>query len=189
MKTNINENSVSSSQKDEVWKDIPGYEGLYQASSYGRVRGLKRCVGGRMQRAMILKQSTHRDGYLKIGLYKDHRRKDFQTHRIIALTFIPNPKGFPQINHKDENKSNNHIDNLEWCTGSYNCKYGHRNDKAIAMCSVRVAQLDLNGNRIAEYPSMKEAKRITGVSNSHICNVCHGHRRMAGGYKWMIINK
>ena len=188
-KVNINENPRSSeAQKDEEWKDIPGYEGLYQASTFGRVRGLKRCVGGRMQRATILKQILHRDGYPKITLYKDHRSKHFQTHRIIAMTFIPNPDDLPQINHKDENKINNHVENLEWCTRSYNCKYGHRNDKSISRCSVKVAQLDLNGNYIAEYSSMREAGRITGVSDSKICEVCHGHRNTTGGYKWKIIN-
>lgn len=176
---NINEN--------EVWKDIPGYEGLYQASTLGRIRGLKRCVGGRMQGAMILKQAIHRDGYMKVALTKNHHRKDYQSHRLIGLTFIPNPEGLPQINHKDENKTNNAIENLEWCTRSYNCSYGHRNDKSVAVCSIRVAQLDLDGNFINEFPSMEEAMRRTGVNSSKICAVCHGSRNHAGGYKWVKI--
>ena len=168
--------------------DIPGYEGLYQASSLGRVRGVDRTVGWRKQRGLILKQSYHRDGYLRVTLHdKSHSAKSYQTHRLIGTTFISNPDGLPQINHKDENKTNNKADNLEWCSRSYNCKYGHRNDNTKASCSIKVRQLEKEGGFVKEYSSMQEAGRMTGISVSHISAACSGKRNIAGGYKWMII--
>lgn len=118
----------------EVWKDIQGYEGLYQVSNLGRVRSLERITkrfnGFKIceykDGNKILKLSKNNKGYLTIGLCKDGKEKKCKVHRLVAQAFIPNLYGLPQINHKDENKENNIVSNLEWCNNKYNSSYGTR---------------------------------------------------------------
>lgn len=110
---------------EEIWKPIEGYEGLYEVSSYGRVKRL----GGydrfnRKKVSKILKLSYNNSGYYIVHLWKNGFRKSKLLHRLVAETFIPNIDNLPQVNHKDENKSNNRVDNLEWCTAKYNSNYG-----------------------------------------------------------------
>lgn len=115
----------------EVWKDIPGYEGRYQASNTGQIKAMARKrKNGTMREEHILKQQTWPLGYKKVKLSSGNNRfKTFFVHRLVALTFIDNPDGLPFINHKDENGSNNCVENLEWCTRTYNANYGHRLEK------------------------------------------------------------
>lgn len=116
----------------EIWKDIEGYEGLYQISSIGRIKALSKKVGrGRQYQVAekILKPQITPNGYLRLHLNKDGKRKYYSVHRLVAIAFIHNPNNYPQINHKDENKTNNNVINLEWCTPEYNANYGTRNDK------------------------------------------------------------
>lgn len=113
----------------EVWKDIIGYEGVYQVSSHGRIRSLDRYVGHRFFPGKIFSPNPNRYGYVRVQLTNNGETKSFAVHRLVAAAFLDNPNGFPQINHKDENKSNNHVDNLEWCTAEYNINYGHRTEK------------------------------------------------------------
>ena len=110
----------------EIWKDIKGYEGLYQISNYGEVKSLEKKAGFSTRKEKILKQHLDKDGYVKVYLCKNNKVKFLSVHRLIAEAFIPNPNNFPQINHKDENKQNNKIENLEWCTCKYNINYGTR---------------------------------------------------------------
>lgn len=105
----------------EIWKDIKGYEGLYMISSLGNVKSLNYRRSGRAKN-LKLKDST--SGYKMVVLCKDKIKKDKIVHRLVAETFIPNPKNYPQTNHKDEDKHNNEVDNLEWCTEKYNSNYG-----------------------------------------------------------------
>ena len=110
----------------EIWKDIPEYEGLYQVSTFGRVKSLPRngAKGG------ILKSAKKKQkNYLSVILSKNNKRKNILVHRLVALAFIPNPENLPYINHKDENPSNNYVNNLEWCTHEYNVNYGTRNER------------------------------------------------------------
>lgn len=100
----------------EIWKDIVGYEGLYQMSNLGRIRN----------NSIELKQYTQ-FGYNSVGLWKDKKCKKFRVHRLVAQAFIPNPHNFPHINHKDGDKSNNNVDNLEWCTYQYNIQHSFAN--------------------------------------------------------------
>jgi hypothetical protein len=110
----------------EIWKEIKDYEGLYQISNLGRVKSLEKKVGFRKRKEKILKQHFDKDGYVKVYLCKNSKVKFLSVHRLIAQAFIPNPDELPQINHKDENKANNKIENLEWCTCKYNINYGTR---------------------------------------------------------------
>ena len=124
--------------QSEIWKDIPEYKGMYQASNLGRVRSLDRKYRGSNQfgasfivtkKGKILKPKVRKDGYLSVVLYNKQKTKHISVHRLIALTFLPNPNNYAVINHKDEDKTNNNVSNLEWCTQSYNINYGSRNEK------------------------------------------------------------
>lgn len=126
----------------ETWKDIENYEGLYQVSNLGRVKSLKRYINcdakitsghganrtGYWRQDTILKE-VNRSGYKYVMLCRDKHHKSYAIHRLVAQAFIPNPNNLPQVNHKDEDKSNNVVDNLEWCTDLYNKQYGTRIDR------------------------------------------------------------
>lgn len=111
---------------EEVWKDIPGYEGLYQVSNTGEVKSLNYRGSGETK---LLKQSTNKKGYKRVVLCKNRKKKNHSVHRLVAITFIPNPDNLPIVNHIDECKSNNMVSNLEWCTLVYNNAYGTRNER------------------------------------------------------------
>lgn len=116
----------------EIWKDIEEYEGLYQVSNLGRVRSLDRVVEGksssiRLHRGKILSPGVNSTGYYMVVLCKDGHTHAYTIHRLVSNTFIPNPNNYTHINHKDENKLNNNIKNLEWCSHQYNVNYGTTN--------------------------------------------------------------
>ena len=118
------------------WRDIEGYEGLYQVSNLGRVRSLncrghKGCIG-------ILTPRLDGKGYEMVALYKEGKARNTKIHRLVAQAFIPNPNNYPQVNHKDENKTNNDVKNLEWCTNEYNHNYGTRNERVGKSLSKKV---------------------------------------------------
>lgn len=112
----------------EIWKDIKGYEGLYQISNYGNVKSLERVIednkGSYIKKEKILTPTINNRGYYHIGLRNNSKTKYYYVHRLVAEAFIPNPNNYPIINHKDEDKTNNKVDNLEWCTPKYNANYG-----------------------------------------------------------------
>ncbi|MCO7126642.1 NUMOD4 motif-containing HNH endonuclease [Sporolactobacillus shoreicorticis] len=110
----------------EIWRNIKDYEGLYQVSNCGRV---KRLSNNRQMKEKILRSVKHGRGYLKIGLHKNGSQKDYFIHRLVAQAFIINPINLPEVNHRDENKHNNNISNLEWCSSKYNANYGTRNER------------------------------------------------------------
>lgn len=115
----------------EIWKSVPNYEGIYEVSNFGKVRSVKRLIVDKNNRLInrkeiILKPSTDEKGYKKIKLFAGGKAYTTHVHRLVALAFIPNPHNMPQVNHKDENKSNNRVENLEWCTARYNATYGTR---------------------------------------------------------------
>ena len=109
------------------WKDIPGYEGKYQVSNTGEVKSLNYRGSGKTK---LLRQSTDKNGYKRVGLFKNGKEKKYRVHRLVAIVFLPNPNDLSQVNHKDENPSNNNVNNLEWCTIAYNNTYGTRNERA-----------------------------------------------------------
>lgn len=176
----------------EEWRDIAGFEGCYQVSNIGRVRSLTRTilvklsngkVYPRISTGRILRQKKDKDGYLLVGLGKLFTRK---VHRLVAESFIENPNKFPIINHKDEDKTNNNVGNLEWCTIEYNNNYGTFRDKSAKAHQKAVIQLDKNGNVISWYSSLmdaEEALKIKGASTP-ICRCCKGKIKQAYGFKW-----
>lgn len=119
---------------EEIWRPVVGYEGLYEVSSYGRVRSLDKYVkysNGRinLHKGRILSLWKDTNGYLMCNLYLNKNMKKVSIHRLVAQAFLPNIDNLPEVNHKDEDKTNNSVDNLEWCDRSYNNNYGTRKDK------------------------------------------------------------
>ena len=117
---------------EEIWRPVVGYEGLYEVSSYGRVRSMDRYVKCdyeryRLHKGKVLSPGKDKDGYLFVVLSCNGKHKTIAVHRLVAQTFIPNPDDLPQVNHRDENPSNDNVDNLEWCDAKYNMNYGTRN--------------------------------------------------------------
>lgn len=172
----------------EIWKDVVGYEGLYQVSNLGRVKSLNY---NRTGKEKIMKPISHKYGYLKVNLRKNNSEKKFLIHRLVAQAFLPNPNNLPQVNHKDENPSNNIVTNLEYCDAKYNSNYGTRNEKLSINLTNRkdlskvVLQIDKNTNVIINiFPSIREAERQTGCSNKNIQRCCKGKSKSAYGYKW-----
>ena len=156
------------------WKEIPGYEGLYLVSSDGDIVALpkKSRKKGRLMRPFL-----RGPGYLKylcVHLTKDGIGKMFSVHRLVAMAFLPNPEGLPEVNHKDENPMNNRVENLEWCTRQYNIEYSK--NKAV---------LQMNGGEIVNrFDSITHASRETGINRRSINNVLTGWAAKAGGYQW-----
>ena len=134
----------------QIWKDIPGYEGLYEVSNTGRVRSLNYNGTGKTK---VMKLSTNKLGYKKVGLCKDGKRKVYFIHRLVALAFIPNPNNYPIINHKDENPSNNAVWNLEWCTQKYNINYGN--------CRKKISEA-IKGKKHSEETKRKISEAMKG---------------------------
>ena len=169
----------------ETWKDITEYEGLYQISTFGRVKSLAKAGSGGHTSDIIMKLNKDKDGYLLIHLVKDGKRRVHKVHRLVAQEFIPNPDNLPQINHIDEVKSNNYVTNLEWCTQSYNNKFGKgKNNRAITK-SKPVIQLSKEGLFIREWSSAKEASVGLNINRQNIVTCCKGRVRSVGGYKWI----
>ena len=159
---------------DEIWHDIEGYEGLYQVSNKGHVKSLYKGS------EKILKPWDNGRGYLLVTLYKNGVVLSKSIHRLVAISFITNPENKPQVNHKDENKSNNCIENLEWATANENINYGTRNERA----SRKILQYSKSGEFIREWQGALEVERVLGIDNSHINACCRGKRKSAGGFVW-----
>ena len=123
------------------------------------------------------------NGYLRVKLSRGCKRGMYLVHRLVAMTYIPNIDNFPIINHKDSNRSNNHVSNLEWCNNSHNQIQRFKNNH-LNGCEKSIEQLDFDGNIIACYPSMKVAGYTTGIARQNISKVCRGLRNHAGGYFW-----
>ena len=130
------------------------------------------------------------NGYNRMELSIEGKRKKFKVHRLVSLAFIPNPDNLPEVNHKDECKTNNNVSNLEWCSKSYNINYGTRNERCGEKNLNRkdqsrpVKQFTKDGRFIAEYPSIAEVERQTGYINSYISSCCKGRRKSAYNYIW-----
>lgn len=177
----------------EKWVDIAGYKGLYQISSCGNVRSFVSARGKR-KIPKLLKPEVLKKGYLRVPLCKDYSKERYMVHRLVAMAFIPNPDNLPYINHKDENKSNNNVDNLEWCTGEYNTNYGTRNLRTGLSRRKPVLVIDKNsGNIVLEHSSMTDAALYWGVKIDQIIYFCRTKRNprseLLKKYKFVIKNE
>ena len=168
--------------KNEIWKDINSYEGKYQVSNYGRIKSLIFKNGNiEYSREKILTIKTT-GAYPHILLYKNGKGYNYTIHYLVAQAFIPNPEGYLEVNHIDENTYNNKVNNLEWCSHKYNINYGNRTEKAKEKLSIKIEQYDLKDSFIKTWNSIHDAMRV--YNNSHIVDVCKGKRKTASGYKW-----
>ena len=178
---------------EEQWKDIIiekngiiyDYTGLYQVSNLGRVKSLG---NDKTRKEKILKPKINNNGYLKVGLYKNGKVKIFLVHRLVATAFIPNPDNLPVVNHRDENPSNNSVENLEWCTAKYNINYGTRNE--------RVSEKHTGAkNPRARKVICLETKQIFGCAKDAeqwcgkigVGRCCRGITRTCGGCHWQFL--
>lgn len=167
---------------NEIWKDIKGYEGKYKVSNQGRVYSIRS--------HKYLATGNNGKGYLYVSLWKDNLEKKEYIHRLVARHFLPNPNNLPQVNHKDENKENNRVENLEWCNSTYNNNYGTHTERQTESylnggknCH-KVKQLSLEGEYIATYRSMREAERLNNLANGSLSAYFKNHYSQWGGYKW-----
>lgn len=205
---------------EEIWKDIYfiengvewDYRGLYQVSNLGQVKSLKRIyytgknhTTVKIQEEHILKYGLNKQNYRQVTLSKNGKTKNFRINRLVAYMFIENddPINKTQVNHKDENKENNNINNLEWCTPKENCNYGTRNKrmsnnrkhfKNIHMCGVKnsrakaVAQYDLDGNLIKIYNTFKEVFNELGIKHQGIHKCCVKKYKTSSGFIWRYLS-
>lgn len=163
----------------EIYKDIEGYEGLYQISNEGRVKSI------RFGKERLLKPKTERKGYLRVDLSKDGKQKSCLVHRLVAMAFIPNHTNLPQVNHKDEDKTNNRVDNLEWCDCTYNNNYGTAIERKVRKLSQPILCVELN----KVFQSANEAARWLNKKSAQagIWNCLTGKYNSAYGYKWKYV--
>lgn len=179
----------------EIWKDIKGYEGLYQVSNLGNVKALlkHRYNSNALLKEHLLKPSKSKRNYLQVTLTKNNANKHLFVHRLVAKAFIPNPNNYPCVNHKDENNQNNNVNNLEWCTYAYNNSYGTRLNKLSKSQinhpkkSKQVNQYDLNGNFIKTWASISQINRELGFNSSHISQCCSHKRKKSHNYIWKYV--
>lgn len=200
----------------EIWKDITGYEGIYQVSNLGRVKSLERVVvigygAKRLFKEKILKNNVNnKNGYVYVGLHKDGKTKQSRVHRLVALEFLKNEDNLPHINHKNEIKTDNSVDNLEWCTSKYNNNYGHHMEKIVKNTDYAKRTLNTNyytdarkrqlheviekqkipccgikENDKVRFSSIAEAARYVGGQSAHVQDVLKGRRKTHKG--WVFV--
>ena len=179
------------------WKDIVGYENEYQINQFGEIRTLK--DSPKLKKYDVLKpQISKRNGYVYQMLYKNGKEKLLRVHRLVAMAFLPNPNNLPQVNHKDGNKQNNSVDNLEWCEQSYNMKHAFKTGLEKPSEKQKAAVRKTNekkrkrvvrtmGDEKNEYESATVAARKNNVGISTICRYCNKKRMPKDGASWQYI--
>lgn len=191
----VKSNGCHGTLEREEWRPVKGYEGLYEVSSFGRVRSLDRVtikVDGRrdVKRGNQLKLKFDKSGYLRAWLSdaaNGKKEKNAPVHRLVMDAFVPNPDNLPCVNHRNEDRTANYPDNMEWCTVAYNNAYGNRTANATITMNNRarnILQFDLSGKLIAEYKSQTEAAIINGFKRGNISACCRGVNKTAYGYIW-----
>ena len=173
---------------EEVWRDVKGYEGLYQVSSMGRVKSLGRKDRfGRVIKERILEPAVTHNGYLRVGLHVDGKRKMLRVHRLVCEAFHENPDNKSEVNHVNEDKTDNRACNLEWSTRTENCNHGSRNERVAKALSKPIGQFSLDGKLIKVWQSACEARRQTGFDQGYVGAVARGKFKQAYGYIWKYI--
>ena len=164
--------------EDEIWCPIKGYEGLYEVSDKGRVRSLK------FGKERILKTGRNQQGYLVVCLCKNGERETYRIHRLVAKTFIHNPDNLPEVNHKDEDKENNSVHNLEWCDRKYNINFGTRNKRISEKHLKPILQYTKSGEFVKEWRSAMDVQRNIGYLQNNISSCCNGKCKSSNGFIW-----
>lgn len=167
----------------EIWKDIEGYEGLYQVSNLGNVKSLNKRKG------RILKLTKDHFGYLRVNLYKDFKYKIHKVHRLVAQAFIENSNNYPIINHKDEDKTNNKVENLEWCDHKYNNNYGtvRKRQKQTATNNPKISKQVFCFETGVVYPSVRQLSRELNLNCGSVCHVCNGKHKTHKGLHFKYV--
>lgn len=181
----------------EIWKPIKNYEDSYEVSDFGRIRSMDRYThtwnGQVFKKGVIKTLKEDKDGYFKVWLSKESKKKPFFVHRLVAEAFIVNAEKLPIVNHMDGNKKNNHVDNLEWCTRSHNDKHAFEHGLRKATdggTSKRVAKIDPDTNEIlAIYESMSAAARVNDITVQSISYCANGKQEIAKGFKWAFVDE
>ena len=169
----------------EIWRNIKDYPD-YQVSNMGRVKSLNY---NRTGKEKILKNIKNNFGYLYVRLCKDGKQKNYTIHRLVATAFIDNPNNYPIINHINEDKTDNRVENLEWCTQQYNINFGTSIERAAKNRSIPVLQFTKEGELVRKWESATQVERELGYNLSHISECCKGKRKTCGGYKWRYHHK
>lgn len=168
---------------EDGWLDVVGYEGLYKVNSNGDVKSINY---NRTGQSKLLKCAIDRYGYYIVNLYKNQKRKTFRVHRIVAQAFMPNDDANNTlINHKDENKLNNRVENLEWCNAKYNINYSIRKYKGVN--PKKIIQMDMNEIVVQEWDSISKAANSLGYSKSSISNCCRGKIKSYKNFLWKFL--
>lgn len=178
----------------EQWKPIKDYEGIYEVSSWGRVRSLDRLVTKTekgtaytiMQKGRMLMLGKNNNGYLCSHLYKDGKRHAVEVHRLVASAFIPNPLNLEQVNHKDLDKTNNHVENLEWLSRADNNRHAVRNGAGGGAKLKREVTILRNGKEIGTFPSYSSAAMFLRCKPQDIMNVVGGRQKSARGCTFRV---
>lgn len=166
----------------EIWKSLQGVSGV-EVSTFGRVRTLDRVVSGkngtRFIKGRVLKQFNDKDGYLQVSIQINRKRNTKRVHQLVAQTFISNPDNLPQVNHKDCDRTNNNVENLEWCDNSYNVQYREKFGEAQ---NKPVLAINLATLEASSFCSQSEASRVLGFNRSNISAVINGIQKTVHGY-------
>lgn len=176
----------------EIWKNVEGYGNFYEVSNLGRVRSKERITEIQpychiVRKSRILKAQFN-GNYYRVVVSFNGKYRQVLIHRLVAETFIPNPNNLSEVNHKDEDKSNNDVSNLEWCTRLYNMAYGTKSARHSLFMTLTkgksVSQYTLDGVFVADYATIEQARKAVNITRGGIKNTCDGKQKSAGGYMW-----